>query len=802
MVRNLISVDFGCYEGASMFLRTSFICVALTVLTGTQVHAQRGTTFTTVGGSWFDQTTWSGGVPTADVVTTIPDGILTVAAGGIFQQQSPTSGPLTIGLSLPKESNSAELIVNDTNLVTEGQLTVGISDGGTTFGTLNATSKSIREGGSVSASAFLIGHAAKGSGKATGVLNVSGNLQSTGRLPTLSVGLNSSDGFASGDVTVGSAIGDQTHGFQSVQVGFVEKQATGDAVGTLDVGSLCGNGKSDLQVGVSLGAGSATGGLTVQDEASGFNEVVVGSASSNGTASGQLDVFGPLSAVSLTLGSETQTGMGNAVFHAGAKFSGQQITVHPGSSLETAADLGSSVFNFGQFNLNGLESEQRFGVTFIDGDFVQTSTGVTSFDVTGPKHGSQYESLRVSDKADLSGLVEVNFSPDYKPVLGDSITLLEASAVDTDNLNFYIPNVPDDLAIATSTKGGLTLEFVEPRATDFLNPEGDSIQWDSPTLWKGGSAPNLSDEVSLMNNHSTPQNIVAPNATVRSMSIGGVQQPMTVTVPEEGTFSVSHQLAVERRGSLELKNGRLLASSVNVSRGALFEADGHMTGNLINNGSLQIGALSRAEILTIDGDLELGADGVFELDILGGEDGEFDQLIVNGSAILNGTLLINIPPGAAEPGLEIPILRVDDDLDVNLNVLFTDGSDFGDLMFGLRDNGDGQVVLYSISGGLRGDMNQRGSVNECDFDDFVTGLRDPRSYIADFEIPPLFLGDMNFDAQLDVDDIDIFFESIHGVECGPEDDDIMEIPEPSTNSIALTGLLLLFLYSRKFRKES
>lgn len=786
-----------------MFLRTRIICIALTVLIGTQVQAQKGTTLNTVGGSWFDQATWSGGVPTVDVVTTIPAGNLTVTPG-VFQTKPPSSGPLTIGLSLPKESNSAELLVVDTNLVSEGQLTIGISDGGTAVGTLNATSKSIREGGNVTASTFLIGHAAKGAGSATGILNVTGDLRPTGRSPLLAIGLNSSDGFASGEAVVGNAIGDQKVGFQTVQVGFVEKQSTGDAVGKLEVGSLFGTGKSRLEVGVSVGSGNATGTLTVQDQATGFSEVVVGSAGGGGSAAGHFDLFGTLSTTSLTLGSGTGTGIGSAAFHSGSKFDGQQILINPGSSLETATDLGGSLFNFGQFEPNGLDSAQRFGETLIGGDFIQNNDGVTRFDINGPKHGSQYESLRVSDKADLSGLVEVHFSPDYKPTVGDSFTLLEAAAVITDNLNFHIPNLPDELAVATSSKGGdLTLEITKPRASSFLNPNVDSIQWDSPTLWKGGSAPNLSDEVSLLNNNSKPQNVIAQNATVRSMSIGGVLEPMTVTVPADGTLSASHQLDVERRGSLELKSGRLLASSVNVLRGALFEANGHVTGNLINNGSLQIGALSRAEILTIDGDLELGSNGVFELDILGGDEGEFDQLIVNGSAILNGTLLINIPPGAAEPGLEIPILQVDDDLDLNLNVLFTDGSEFGGVIFGLRNNGDGQVVLYSMSGfGAPGDMNQRGSVNECDFDDFVTGLSDPRAYIADFEVPPLFFGDMNGDVRLDVDDIDMFFEAIDGVPCGPEDEQIMEIPEPSSHALMMVGLIAWGLFGRGRRRES
>ena len=57
---------------------------------------------------------------------------------------------------------------------------------------------------------------------------------------------------------------------------------------------------------------------------------------------------------------------------------------------------------------------------------------------------------------------------------------------------------------------------------------------------------------------------------------------------------------------------------------------------------------------------------------------------------------------------------------------------------------------------IRGDMNFDGNVDMDDIEGFVLGLNDPIAYEARYGAPPRFAGDMDADGDQDFDDIDDF----------------------------------------------
>lgn len=86
---------------------------------------------------------------------------------------------------------------------------------------------------------------------------------------------------------------------------------------------------------------------------------------------------------------------------------------------------------------------------------------------------------------------------------------------------------------------------------------------------------------------------------------------------------------------------------------------------------------------------------------------------------------------------------------------------------------------------IDGDLDCDGDVDFDDIDDFVLGLTDEASYEATFGLPPVMKGDTDNDGDVDFDDIDTFVQILSG----PATGESHAIPEPSTATLALAGLL-------------
>ncbi|RMF40340.1 MAG: hypothetical protein D6753_11895, partial [Planctomycetota bacterium] len=117
---------------------------------------------------------------------------------------------------------------------------------------------------------------------------------------------------------------------------------------------------------------------------------------------------------------------------------------------------------------------------------------------------------------------------------------------------------------------------------------------------------------------------------------------------------------VSGRVSLNSESGVISAGRLDVAAGTTFAATGLFRGNVVNGTNMSIGANNGTSIgtLHVDGDFEQRAAGALTLKIGGTTAGSaHDQLVVNGTANLDGSLVLRLVNGyAATPGDQLQVL--------------------------------------------------------------------------------------------------------------------------------------------------
>lgn len=110
-------------------------------------------------------------------------------------------------------------------------------------------------------------------------------------------------------------------------------------------------------------------------------------------------------------------------------------------------------------------------------------------------------------------------------------------------------------------------------------------------------------------------------------------------IADGGVFDAAGgRVAVWANGTLELDGGSVLAQSVDV-RGVL-EGDGSIVADVTNAGRIAPG--QSPGLIGIDGDYTQTAAGVFEIEIQGAAEGEFDRIEISGDAVLAGVLSVHL----------------------------------------------------------------------------------------------------------------------------------------------------------------
>lgn len=224
------------------------------------------------------------------------------------------------------------------------------------------------------------------------------------------------------------------------------------------------------------------------------------------------------------------------------------------------------------------------------------------------------------------------------------------------------------------------------------------------------------------------------------------------------------------------------------------------TNNLIQfNGGLAPGD-SPGE-LNIEGTVELGATNTLFIELAGTTPGSgHDTLFVGEDVILDaGTALdVQLLDGfALGPNQQFPIIEQSGALAGQFAGL-GEGDVVGnfagvDLFIGYGGGDGNDVVLYTASAALLGDMDCDGDVDFDDIDDFVLGLTNPQGYENQFGVPPATKGDTDEDGDLDFDDIDDFVAILNNPVSGVR----QTVPEPSTAVLLSLAISLWTLCRRQ-----
>lgn len=238
----------------------------------------------------------------------------------------------------------------------------------------------------------------------------------------------------------------------------------------------------------------------------------------------------------------------------------------------------------------------------------------------------------------------------------------------------------------------------------------------------------------------------------------------------------------------------------NLDRGDIFKAPDQVDGNVKNSGRLQLGSANASE-LVVNGSYSQAKTGMLELGVV--NDDIFGQLFVNGSINFAGSLIVNLPDEAdVSAGDSIDLVTATDGIDGHVAIHVV-GDKYEGLNFRFEQDEE-KVVMHFISADLSslGDMNADGEKDATDILAFSMALTDISTYLnSDVSdgVHPLFPGDLNFDNELDLDDIEPFLDCIESDICLPA---IIEVPEPSTSQLGVFAASLLAFRSRRRKRTT
>lgn len=743
--------------------------------------------------NWYAGDNWTNGVPSLSSMAVISDG--TVNAQPRLQN-NPSAGDLLVGREQGDAPSKANLSITGTRLTVLNSLWVGHTKSSDVTASLTTkggqeTPGDVFVGEVMSAGVIQPANFLPRSSRVTANVTIDGALRALDNSsPSLDVGQLNGLGTIQAAMKVSNRIGDIQRGFTSVSVGSIGQGGDGIVRADLEAVRLNGTGQSSLLVGTNSGKGSATGQLTIRDGINGFSFAQIGNGGQQGSATGTLDVGGTVDISNLEIGNKQQTGFGQVRFLPGSAFVGKVMTIHPGSDVSATNLLVGEISNSGTFSVADYVNETS--LLQINGDYFQSSSGVTELDVRTPDPKFGYERLDVTGETRLSGRFDIRFADNFQSN-GQTLEFVSASSVDG-NSSFRLINAPQDLAVIPSFEKGFQLKLVQPEPLKFANSGKDQLNWGDQELW-GGQLPATNNELVLRNDFDFPQFMTIDFGEAQEVTVGGTGG-MDLTVIEGGTLTATHGVTVEAGSSFGLPKATLITDQLQLLRGSLFDnASGNVIGDIFNEGRVEVGTFDNQR-LSIDGDLFQTELGVIELDLLHFD--TFDQIVVDGEASLRGNLFINLPDAFdipnISPGVEIPLITasgglVIDDLDIHLI-----GPPLKGINWRIEENDNGlSMMAIAASFPSLGDMNADGVKDDTDALAFGKALTDLSAYwVSDLSngVHPLFPGDLNFDNQLDLDDIEPFLACLEIEFCLPE---FEVVPEPGITQSGMLALAGLFV---------
>ena len=272
-----------------------------------------------------------------------------------------------------------------------------------------------------------------------------------------------------------------------------------------------------------------------------------------------------------------------------------------------------------------------------------------------------------------------------------------------------------------------------------------------------------------------------------------------------------NQLSKTGEGELRINSFAVLGGGTLDGREGTVSGIGTLSGNFDNRGTTLSPGENGVGTFTVSDDFTQLSGGTLVIEIGGA--GQFDQMVVGGTASLGGTLDLRLLAGTRPvPGEVYPIITANK---------FAEGQFFdavqgletpegGSFVVALNPNSsDGVALGYSTT---KGDMNGDGSVDESDVERFAWAIRDPNTYYQRFfengdqecdlitgegcMYVESIMADMDRDGPNTFADIPLFVDMVNnapGAAAISVDDVlnlILAVPEPSSSTLTLIVFLV------------
>jgi hypothetical protein len=265
---------------------------------------------------------------------------------------------------------------------------------------------------------------------------------------------------------------------------------------------------------------------------------------------------------------------------------------------------------------------------------------------------------------------------------------------------------------------------------------------------------------------------------VHALAVVGQTDTITLSIQNGSSFSATSGVTVDSKGVVELDQGNLISSQVEVQAGGVLAGNGTVVGDVVvgaatGNADATLRPGLSVGQMQIQGDYEQGAGGTMAIEIDGTRAGEFDTITISGEAKLGGTLVVDatdlepVTPGTLFPFLASGSLAegVFEHVDTigNEDIVFVPV--YGGLASG-AELAQGSSLASGVSLHDEGDMDFDGSVNKDDVPFFAMALAQPESYFDLFLIEGDQSGDIDDNHLLDFDDIDAFADLIPETSAG------------------------------------
>jgi hypothetical protein len=327
-----------------------------------------------------------------------------------------------------------------------------------------------------------------------------------------------------------------------------------------------------------------------------------------------------------------------------------------------------------------------------------------------------------------------------------------------------------------------------------------SGNWGTGSNWSGG-APNTLAIANVRHVSGGDQTaIVSADATAWEINVSGApNQKMTVEVQNGVTLTAFSGVNIEPDGGVHLHNATLDAQFVEIFGGTLRGSGSILTGSgpipaQLENRSGIVSPGDPIGTLSIEGRFANGGPGTLAIDLGGLAPGtQYDQLIVNGGAALDGTLavsLANAGGGMFTPmvGNSFTILTATDGISGTFDQLVLPGG----FQWNVAYNASG-VVLSVIGLGLTGDYNGNGTVDAADYVIWRNSMGATGSALP---------ADGNGDQVVNQDDYDVWRSNFGKIApSGSAAVSLAGVPEPTSLTLGMLTAAVGFVFVRLSRKR-